>query len=59
MNEQAGGLVEGRNKHRERESVCVREIWPRGYKTFFQLSMKFKMIISIKISRNSAFFRLR
>ena len=24
-----------------------------------QLSMKFKMLISIKISRNSAFFRLR
>ena len=36
--------------------------WARGYKTFLcstQLSMKFQMLISIKISRNSAFVRLR
>ena len=32
-------------------------IWARGYKT--QLSMKFLMLISVKISRNLAFFRLR
>ena len=31
--------------------------WPRGYKT--QLRMKFLMLISMKITKKSAFFRLR
>ena len=38
-------------------------IWPRGYKTFFILNSVEREIlstfISMKISRNSAFFRLR
>ena len=36
------------------------EIRPRGYKTFFILSsaeLKFQMLISMKISTNSAFFQ--
>ena len=37
-------------------------IWPRGYEIFSystQLSMNFEMLISIKISRNLVFFKLR